>query len=252
MLLLLLLLLQLLVSFCTTSWRYMGETPFLMRRRKCSISLVVLEFPKGLLGTLIQRSMREFKFFSSCSLAGVYFSLAEPWSSSLLKICENSRMNEFAVVSALFKVFVIRWHALNRSSFTSVPGNIWVYLFRTLQQSSTHTIFMVLSLLSSLCFIPCNKSSISENLVDLVRRHPNTSPFSFRVIKTWFYCDTNLLSFPLTAPTFRLILNVWSHDITSALRPFICPSYIWECLSKFVKNIFIRRSLLGKEKIEFS
>ena len=96
--------------------------PFWMCRRKCSISLVVWEFPKGLLGTLIQRSMREFKFFSSCSLL-VYFSLAEPWSSSLLKICENSRMNEFAVVSALFKVFVIRWQAWNRLSFTSVPGN---------------------------------------------------------------------------------------------------------------------------------
>ena len=91
--------------------------PFWMCRRKCSISLVVWEFPKGLLGTLIQRSIREFKFFSSCSLTGVYFSLAELWSSSLLKICE------FAVVSALFKVFVIHWHAWNRSSFTSVPGN---------------------------------------------------------------------------------------------------------------------------------
>ena len=131
--------------------------PFWMCRRKCSISLVVREFPKGLLGTLIQRSMREFKFFSSCSLAGVYFSLAEPWSSSLLKICENSRMNEFAVVLALFKVFCnlltrmkqIKFHLSTRKYFsvfvshiTTVVDSLHIYgfvftvqsLFYSLQQ----------------------------------------------------------------------------------------------------------------------
>ena len=84
------------------------KQPFWMCKHKFSISFAVYKCAKGLLGTSTQRSMREFKFFSSCSLSGVFFNLVEPWSSSCLKICENSCMKAFASGSAFRKVFVIR------------------------------------------------------------------------------------------------------------------------------------------------
>ena len=98
------------------------KQPFWMCKRKFSISFAVYKFPRGLLGTFTQRSMRKFRFFSSCSLSGVFFNLAEPWSSSCLKICVNSCTKAFAIGSAFLNVFVILWTAWNKSSLTSTPG----------------------------------------------------------------------------------------------------------------------------------